>query len=320
MATIDGNREERNADVEARLEALLEIERQRQSRHLSPNIILAATNHQTANENPQHAPKRRHRIKGRALQILESFFARNTRPTHNEIVNLAALTKEEEHRIRVWFNNRRGKLKSPDYNNQPCILRQGEPVISNGEDKENYENSGNRQSSQNLMLQSQQIENLRFETLDKETFEAMKRELIRLKEQRERSTVKLPPISKFLGPSDADFDLVKAHFHRLFTLISKFKFTSAGTQQLQIFIKQGTDSIIRVFKHFEIPRRESQYYVLTGPQLCQMGLLESPVLELNAWDDQFLVRVDGVCVIMTADGGGYWLRAACIVTHSTSAH
>lgn len=65
---------------------------------------------EAANRPGKSRKRMRHRIKGTSLSLLEAVFAVNKRPSQEILRTLAQRTGEDEHRIKIWFNNRRGKM------------------------------------------------------------------------------------------------------------------------------------------------------------------------------------------------------------------
>lgn len=275
--------------------------------------------------------RRRHRIKGASLDTLESFYNSNSRPSSRDIALLARIIDEPEQRVRIWFNNRRGKTV------RERTIPERNASISDQLDQESEQLGG----SLMIEVSGKGLIPLSDITSEDPLIMALKAKIIDLHGQLYKKSQKLPPISAIFQhknpqiPSPAnptalvDYTVLRNSLHQLFTIISSTFHHKPKTTHCEIplHLSTGGDQIegilqanhIRVFCN----NNSRRHYILTGSELMRLsqhapmsaGSVQSGDCVVSLADQQ-LVKVNGVYVVplSPSKSGGdrpVLLKASC---------
>lgn len=288
--------------------------------------------------------RRRHRIKGASLDTLESYYNSSPRPSTKDIALLARIIDEPEQRVRIWFNNRRGKTVRERAMRPPPV----EQRILNT-DQDDHMDPDRAEPSQTVMIEVPQRGKISLEEVhcDDPLVMAMKAKILDLQSRLEKNNQKLPPINTMFQSitqqavvypqsgaglsstaplSPVDLTVFRRSLHELFTVISstfrqKSKLTQSeiplhlpsGGEQIERILQQCSSSNVRVLYN-----NSKRHYILTGAELMRLSH-HAPMAEavdcVVSLNDQQRVRVNGVCVVpLSAVKSGerpVLLRASC---------
>lgn len=296
------------------------LQPQQQHHHHLSTLSIASENAPNANcVNHGHSEdkprQQRHRIKGDALQTLETYFLMNPRPSSQEIVLLGKQTGENEHRIRIWFNNRRGKHTRQAIAEETCDadLLNGTVRLSTGQ----LVNISMIQTGDELTLKL------------RDKIVSLQGRLQEVKRQQQSPlTVAtqlqlLPPISSLFEHSmTRDLDQLKQSLYQLLTRVASTNFTrNYCPREVHITLKSGGEGIVRALESCgrELARpvhnHQRRHYIILGPNILRL-LRETSLAEdkdcLVLCPSGYSVLVEGICVVPFINSGGQvLLRAAC---------
>lgn len=314
----DDDEDDEHEHENEHLEQMLQREKQR-----NRTLASSPVPHSLLKDSPTRLLQKRHRIKGVALHRLEMAFAQDPRPSAQSIARLATETGEPEKRIRIWFNNRRGKTVRLRVD-QECVdaaLLDERVSLKNGMAMELTAITGDEIT---IALRDRVLQ--------------LQRRLEELRRAVPTIPI-LPPINDILNRSKHHENPLVAILRRLLSVIvgtADAEVIFSSPREVALTVKEDTvnvSGVLQALDMYMLARRVmssngSVLYILSGPSVSRLfreticSCCSNPSSTGFGPDECIVsttqgvrVRVDGVCIVPVCGGPAasceLVLRAAC---------